>query len=615
MSTAIKETQQVIHFWRYLPIALTVVIGVSLSFLTYQFMLEWEQQRVKAEFTKSAEDRALAVERAMAFNLQLLQTFESFFRVNGENLTEKKFEEFVTPYLDHYQHIQALMWVPRVAYSQREEFESEAPETAFDMFFVKEFNSAQETVRAGQRPEYLPLQYVRPMLNNENTLGFDLLSRKDLLETMRNAQDDAKIRVIAHTTLVEGSDLHGLVALLPIYHNNMPMENTEQLRRAFKGFVIGVYQLGEILDHEVTTYLEPRPIDIRVYDKWDDANLQFLYFYPGDIDDAVLESLDESQLYNEDFQKNLHVTKTFSMSGILWSVICTPSPGYEISERGGWITLSTLFLGLLATLLLAFYFYSAMRHAYYMAEAAQAANHAQSKFLANMSHQLRTPLNAITGYSELVREEIQDLNEPGIAEDMEKIHISAKYLLSLSEGILDLSKIKTGQIELHTESFKVASLIKEIEGIATPLVRKNKNVLLIQCPESVGSMHTDATRMHQILFNLVNTVSDVTEGSDVRINVSRFVHNDKEVIRFAISGNMGGGMTPSQREDMINKLSIAETARAEMDMGIRMGLVISAQLWHLMGGHIDIESEVGKGTTFVLDMPARFIAHNESEVG
>src|SRR6185369_8149836 len=97
--------------------------------------------------------------------------------------------------------------------------------------------------------------------------------------------------------------------------------------------------------------------------------------------------------------------------------------------------------------------------------AAEAANEAKSQFLANMSHELRTPLNAILGYSEMLKEEAEDLGQDSFIPDLHKIHAAGKHLLELINAVLDLSKIEAGKMDLYLENFEIAKMIKDVKAI------------------------------------------------------------------------------------------------------------------------------------------------------
>ncbi len=121
-------------------------------------------------------------------------------------------------------------------------------------------------------------------------------------------------------------------------------------------------------------------------------------------------------------------------------------------------------------------------------EVAEAANIAKSQFLANMSHELRTPLNAIIGYSEMLQEEAEELEQKDLIPDLKKIHGAGKHLLGLINDILDLSKIESGKIELYLETVDISLLVREIIIMIQPLVEKNANFLVVNCPEDIGYM-------------------------------------------------------------------------------------------------------------------------------
>ena len=132
-----------------------------------------------------------------------------------------------------------------------------------------------------------------------------------------------------------------------------------------------------------------------------------------------------------------------------------------------------------------------------------------------MSHELRTPLNAIIGYSEMLQEEAEDLGDEAYIPDLQKVNAAGKHLLGLINDILDLSKIEAGRMDLFLETFEVGRLVRDVEAIVQPLMDKNGNTLIVTCPDDLGTMHADQTKVRQTLFNLLSNAAKFTDhGTD-----------------------------------------------------------------------------------------------------
>jgi CheY-like chemotaxis protein/two-component sensor histidine kinase len=230
---------------------------------------------------------------------------------------------------------------------------------------------------------------------------------------------------------------------------------------------------------------------------------------------------------------------------------------------------------------------------------AEEANATKSKFLANMSHELRTPLNAIIGYSEILIEEITDLQVPSLIPDVQKIHGAGKHLLGLINNILDLSKVEAGKIELFIETFAIATLIDEVTETLRPLLAKNHNTLVVNCHSDIGSMRSDITKLRQSLFNLLSNASKFTENGTVTLTVER---RESDWITFCVS-DTGIGMTPEQQAKLFQAFTQADVSTTRKYGGTGLGLVITQQFCQLLGGNIQVESEAGQGTTFTMRLP------------
>jgi signal transduction histidine kinase len=234
---------------------------------------------------------------------------------------------------------------------------------------------------------------------------------------------------------------------------------------------------------------------------------------------------------------------------------------------------------------------------------AEEANETLSHFLANMSHNLRTPLNAIIGYSDMLQEEAEDSDNEEFKEDLERINGAGKRLLSLVNYVLDVAKIETGAMEIDLETFPVHLMVQDVVTTMQTLVENNSNVLEIDCPDSVGSIHTDPTKIKQCLFNLIDNASKFTEQGTISLTVSRDNEDGREWINFAV-GDTGIGMTDEQMGRLFEAFAQEEASTTRQFGGTGLGLAITRHFCEMMGGTVLVESEEGKGSTFTMKLPA-----------
>jgi signal transduction histidine kinase/DNA-binding response OmpR family regulator len=234
---------------------------------------------------------------------------------------------------------------------------------------------------------------------------------------------------------------------------------------------------------------------------------------------------------------------------------------------------------------------------------AEEASKAKSSFLAKMSHELRTPLNAIIGYSEIMREDAVDNGDTRTADDHDKVLSAARHLLGLINDVLDISKIEAGKMELFLESFEIGKIVNEVISTASPLVAKKGNSLVVECPPDIGSMHADATKLRQMLLNLLSNASKFTEKGAITLRVTRHQAEGEDALEFAVV-DTGIGMTPEQLSRLFQAFNQADASTASKYGGTGLGLAISKQFAQMMKGDISVASTPGVGSTFTIRLPA-----------
>jgi signal transduction histidine kinase len=243
-------------------------------------------------------------------------------------------------------------------------------------------------------------------------------------------------------------------------------------------------------------------------------------------------------------------------------------------------------------------------------QAAETANLSKSQFLANMSHELRTPLNAIIGYSEMLTEEAAELGLNSCLPDLQKIHTAGKHLLGLINDVLDLSKIEAGKMEIHCETFDLVNLLREVENTIQPLIENKANNLRVIFSTPLGEMHTDLTKLRQMLLNLLSNAAKFTEQGTISLAVERQLQKDGEDkvgwITFCVIDS-GIGMTEEQQAKLFQPFTQADTSTTRRYGGTGLGLAITKRFAEMLGGTIKLESELGQGSTFTLSLPATVV--------
>jgi signal transduction histidine kinase/CheY-like chemotaxis protein len=237
-------------------------------------------------------------------------------------------------------------------------------------------------------------------------------------------------------------------------------------------------------------------------------------------------------------------------------------------------------------------------------EAAESANRAKSDFLANMSHELRTPLNAIIGYSEMLQEEAEDLNVSALIPDLRKIQMAGKHLLELINDVLDLTKIEAGRMDIHVESFDLAALLREVAETVQPLMRSNNNRLKMDVSAELGTMFADLTKVRQALFNLLSNAAKFTSDGQVTLAAHREQTSDGEWVNFSIS-DTGIGIAPEKLGRIFDAFAQGDSSISKLYGGTGLGLAITRHFCRMMGGDVAVQSELGKGSTFTIRLPAR----------
>ncbi|WPL16982.1 Autoinducer 2 sensor kinase/phosphatase LuxQ [Thiorhodovibrio winogradskyi] len=233
---------------------------------------------------------------------------------------------------------------------------------------------------------------------------------------------------------------------------------------------------------------------------------------------------------------------------------------------------------------------------------ARAASQIKSRFLANMSHELRTPLNGIIGLLDLLADSEQRDEQ---REYIEHAILASRRLTRLISDILDLSKVESGHLSLAKDPFEMELFLRSLEQLFSPVASRNQVTLTITLASNVPPrLLGDATRLHQILGNVVGNAIKFAQGGQVSLDVLSLGHGrgNEWVMLFIIKDN-GLGMAEKQLESLFDAFVQAENRVTKSADGVGLGLSIVKNLVQRMDGSMCVGSEPGKGTEFVISLP------------
>jgi signal transduction histidine kinase len=233
------------------------------------------------------------------------------------------------------------------------------------------------------------------------------------------------------------------------------------------------------------------------------------------------------------------------------------------------------------------------------------ASHQKSIFLAKMSHELRTPLNAVIGYSEMLRDEVR--GAPGWeqkATDLDRINAAGRHLIALVNDVLDLSRIESDDLHVQSEEIVVAALIDEVVATVTPLLKARDNRLSVEIAPEVGKVVSDPLKLRQSLINLMSNAAKFTARGVITLVVGVQESPGGDLLTIEVR-DTGIGISSEGLQRLFQNFSQAERNTASRFGGTGLGLALTRRFCESMGGTVHVESTVGVGSSFRIEIPTR----------
>ena len=291
-----------------------------------------------------------------------------------------------------------------------------------------------------------------------------------------------------------------------------------------------------------------------------------------------------------------------------WTLISlVPASDLKV-DKNDWPLFGVVSVGLLILFLCdMFYVLALNKRLQITAREAEQANKAKTDFLSTMSHDIRTPMNAIIGLTAIAEKNLGDVEST--EESLRKISLAGNHLLTLINDILDISKVESGKLKLSPLTFSIVETVENLVNISQPMIKeKNLEFSFHINHMEKEYLYADQLRLNQIYINILSNAIKYTEpGGRISVDMTEEDSPESGCVRLVyVVADTGIGMSPEFIETMYQPFSRQVDSRVNSIRGTGLGLAITKQMVDLMGGTIECQSEMGKGTTFtvVLDIPA-----------
>ena len=450
----------------------------------------------------------------------------------------------------------------------------------------EQMQSSENVIKAHELARGGIVSQVYPAEGNEAAIGLDMLTNPMRRREANLAKDSGQYTLAGPYPLVQGGT--GMLLFNPIY-------NTDG---SFWGFSILVLDWDQFVQELELDQLEEAGYEYRIWTYNEHTGKKVDLIRSSKNVDAPLQQsceLPNDTWYFEIAPKNGWISKPQSVSGVIWAFLVA------LLAAGVYWQLGT----------------RADREAQHMvqlevlAQKAQAANRAKSRFLYSMSHDIRTPMNAIQGYAHLLRDHLDERERA--LDYLNKIETAGNVLLGLINGVLEMSRIENGKIILHEQVGHSGTLIRQLQNIFAPdLAAKN---LTLTCSENVQHAYIlcDQTKVKEIFLNLLsNSVKYTPEGGHITLDFVETPCKKEGWASFTVTeADDGIGMSAAYLPHIFEEFSREHTTTESKVQGTGLGLPIVKALMDCMGGTIAVESTPGKGTRFILDFTFRIATEEQ----
>ena len=613
-----------------------VIVGLACLLLTlgvWRMLLAEQHHSIATQFALEAEQRAESIKRQFASETGVVTALLAYYQASRD-VDQHEFDAFAKVFLAGPSSIDALQWIPYVPQAQRRAWQTKGARAIDPNYRFRQLAPDGTLAAAGERDTYFPVYFAQsPFGGAPEELGFDWGSDPAARAALLAARDTGEVNAAARVRLPGAPDDDLRMAVFaPVYDNGAETATTDQRRAHLKGFVAGVFRIGDLIQEAIE--LTPRAgVDLYLLDSSAPAGRRVLLSMPAP--GSRKTSRPGAEPRGPTMDAELFHSSSVVVGDSVYTVYAAATEAYG---RKGGAAAPTIALagGLSVTAVLLVYLVSLVnqrartervveertaelrklhsrleertlqleisaRDLRAAKDKAEEATRAKSLFLANMSHEIRTPMNGVIGAAGLLGD--TGLT-PGQHEYLHMITQSADALLHLINDILDFSKIEAGRLELEAVTFRLSDELAD--ALQTLARRATEKGLELACHVGLDvpeALEGDPHRLRQVIINLVGNAVRFTDKGEVVVEVSTETKGESHVRLYFGVRDTGPGIPPDKRRLIFEAFSQADASFTRRYGGTGLGLTIASHLVELMGGRLELESEVGKGSEFHFSLP------------